>query len=884
MPSWIDFKNAHPHDMMWPVSMLYSCNIAEGLGWDTAVLDLHVEKLSRSAIVARVLSFRPDVLLVDSMTATVHLAREIADTVRQRRPETHIWAIGQHATAEPADLLFEDGCFDGAILGECDAVVPGLLTENWERAVDGCAVWEDGAIRIRGQRGEVHDLDALPPLDPTGLLLQRYHMKSFHVSSFRKPRWGFLLTSRGCPYECTFCSPTLRQSYGRQFRAQSAGRVVDDMRRLHANHGIDAFYLIDDIVSLERSRIVELCDILRRDNPGIRWAIQTRADALDRDVLRLMSKAGCVAVKIGVESGSDRVLQTLKKGETTAQIRDAVQEIHDAGLSLTACFMVGNPDETVDEIEQTKRFAKELRADMIQVAFNTPYPGSALHEQCRDRIRDLGNFSHYDTRQVNLSRVDDATLDRLQRRFYLEYFSHSPMLLKYLRHRGIYRIFETGELALVISTLKYLLFQHDRGALDEDTDVASASGRGCGLWLRPVSRHKVCLTAKERRKLVGYLLHGKARPGGRERFQDAAARYLGASRTFSFESGRTALAFVLRSLDLPPGGVVVLPSYGFFSLVGVIEALGLQPRFAPIDPETMALDPKALAAHLEGVSCVILIHPFGQAAPVEEILEICDRHGVTMVEDASQSTGASIDGRKAGTFGAAGVFSLVAGKNLQTFGGGLAVSSDPALIRRMEALWSGPGVAEPTAIERGRVREGLMQWALTTRLGFRTIAYPAFHVLSELAPEHFSAMFREPRVIFDTQRPMVRLSDFQGDLGCLELLELNRRNEARRLNALELMERLTSVPRIRFQRYRSDAVNTFNALAVRVADARPFQRELLRAGVDSREDYMEWFGSRPDFPEEVLYLPNHPGMEARDLEIVIRAVLRWSGAAADIKA
>ena len=458
--------------------MLYACRIATGQGWSTAVLDLHVEHLSRAAAVARILSFRPDLLLVDSMSATVPLARDLATVVRTKLPRTRIWAIGQHATVQPSDLLTGDGAFDGALQGELDAGLPGLLALRGERAVDGCAVWEEGTIRTLGERAMLLDLDTLPPLDPAELHLSRYHMSSFHVPSFRRSRWGFLLTSRGCPYECTFCSPTLRQSYGRQFRAQSADRVVDDMRRLHRDHRVDTYYLIDDIASLDRGRMVEICDHLRCGNPGIRWAIQTRADAVDRDLLRLLKEAGCIAVKIGVESGSDRILETLKKGVTTTEIRAAVREIHAVGLSLTACFMVGNPDETVADIRQTMRFAKELRADMIQVAFNTPYPGSALHEQSPQPVRDLGNYSHYDARQVNLSRVEDATLDRLQRRFYLEYFTHPPLLLRYLRRRGLYSLFGKNELALIGRTLRYLLLRPGRGALEEGADGALAAGRG----------------------------------------------------------------------------------------------------------------------------------------------------------------------------------------------------------------------------------------------------------------------------------------------------------------------------------------------------------------------------------------------------------------------
>jgi dTDP-4-amino-4,6-dideoxygalactose transaminase len=258
--------------------------------------------------------------------------------------------------------------------------------------------------------------------------------------------------------------------------------------------------------------------------------------------------------------------------------------------------------------------------------------------------------------------------------------------------------------------------------------------------------------------------------------------------------------------------------------------------------------------------------------PVHALLEVCNhaQPAVPLVEDASQSTGAALDGRKAGTWGRAGVFSLVSGKNLQTFGGGLCASGDAQVAARIQALYEASVPAREDAT-RAAVRAGMMKWSLATRTGFVGGVFAPFLALSEAAPSRFAAMFHEERRPFDASAATRRLSDLQGTLGCLELAEVDSRNATRLRNALRLHECLADLPGIQLQRFNPAADNTFNAVAARVADAGQLAKRLLRRGIDSRTDYMQWYGPKA-FSEGVLYLPNHPGLGRRDVDRVARAV------------
>ncbi len=438
---WMTFRNTHPHDLMWPCSLLYGKAIARDAGWQADIVDLHVEPLHEPALLDRMAKRRYNLVLVDTMTPTASLAKATARRLLDAWPQGRFFGIGQHATERSTDLLGSDSPFEGVLLGEWEAALPALLA--------GDPLPEEKVL--------VDDVDALPPLSPAGIRMDRYRMRSVTVPDFGVHRWGFLLTSRGCPYPCTFCSATLRQTHGTAFRAQSAERVVDDMLRLYTDFGVNAYYFIDDVFTLKRQRVLDICDLLIRRKSPVRFVVQTRPDLVDPEMCAALKGAGCVAVKMGIESGSPRVLKRIRKNATTSEMLAGARAVKGAGMALTAYYMLGHPDETLDEVAQTRELAREIDADMIQVAFHTPYPGSESWQEFSDLVHDPAKLNHYETQHANPSQIPNEELERLQRRFYLEYYLEPRTLSRYLRRRALYRAADPAEWRLVASTLRYLL-------------------------------------------------------------------------------------------------------------------------------------------------------------------------------------------------------------------------------------------------------------------------------------------------------------------------------------------------------------------------------------------------------------------------------------------
>ena len=391
---------------------------------------------------------------------------------------------------------------------------------------------------------------------------------------------------------------------------------------------------------------------------------------------------------------------------------------------------------------------------------------------------------------------------------------------------------------------------------------------------RAIPRHNVNLTSKELQLVLAAALGQGDHTGGRVRFQENCCQYFGTSHAIAVESGRTSLHLALHGLDLAPGSIVVLPRYCFFSLVHVVEGMGLVPRFAPIDPDTYAMDPRELEAHIHDASAVVFIHPFGQIADVVGLQSICSARGIPLIEDASQATGAKWGVHRAGAIGDIGVFSLVSGKNMQTFGGGLVITSRDDVARRIHARMKS-SKNQTSKKTQAAFRSGLQRWFLTTPVGFKSVMHPLTLGLQTIAPAKLDAMFHEEHLPYDPHRELFFLSDTQGALGSLELEELDRRNAIRRTNALRMLDGLRGLHRLGLPCFDDTAENSFNAVAVKTTEAQCLAHNLRQRGFDTRSDYMEWYGNQTDFDEDVIYLPNHPGMTTEDIDRLVDAVRNY---------
>ena len=209
-----------------------------------------------------------------------------------------------------------------------------------------------------------------------GGILRRVHCQSVAT----------LLTSRGCPYQCAFCGS--KSMWARKIRAHSIPYCVELMEELIARYHLDGFSFLDDELVTDRKRILALCaEIQRRGlHRKIRWEAHSTATSANEEVFRAMQEAGCVNVRIGIESGSEKILRFLKKGQATVKKNLlAVRAARDAGLSVFGSFILGSPEETVDDVLETINFIRHSGLNSCAVFVAVPYPGTELFTICREK-------------------------------------------------------------------------------------------------------------------------------------------------------------------------------------------------------------------------------------------------------------------------------------------------------------------------------------------------------------------------------------------------------------------------------------------------------------------------------------------------------------------
>jgi len=439
--SWMRVSHPHPENVMAPISLGYAAAEARRRGHGALILDTELGGWTFESLKRTILEECPDLLVVESLTPSWDGVRMLARDLRDDGMKAGILAVGQQASCDP-DGLVGTG-IDAAAIDEFDRTVAdvadALEGHRGLDAVPGLYLLAERLSPVRtADRPFIQDLDSLP-MPPHAELVPRPYRVHHPVGVPRRLRWGFILSSRGCPYRCVYCSPTLRNSFHRNLRTRSAASVIEELRVLRSV-GATVVHFKDDTFTLDRGRVEELCEQMIRQDVRLPFTVQTRCDAVDEPLLRLMARAGLRTVSLGVESGSPRILDLMEKGETVSQARAAFAAAHAAGVRTVGYFMLGFPSETREEMQATLDLCRDLQPDVVQVAFFTPYPGSPAWEQLvgPDASRESKRpFAHHYNADATWSSVDPAEIRAMQRRFYLGYMLSPRVHLRYLARKGL---------------------------------------------------------------------------------------------------------------------------------------------------------------------------------------------------------------------------------------------------------------------------------------------------------------------------------------------------------------------------------------------------------------------------------------------------------------
>ena len=358
-----------------PLGIMYVAAYAEKYTkHQIEILDAQVEQLNYTQIEHEIGKRSPDIVGITTMTFSLIDSISTAKIVKKIDDGIKVILGGPHVGIYPEETI-EFPEVDYLVIGEGEITFTELL-QNFSdkdklRNVKGLVFKHNGDIVNTGLREFIKDLDALP-------------YPARHITPYKKYRSLLaketsittMITSRGCPYRCTFCN---RPHMGKRFRARSASNVVDEMEEC-TKMGINEIAIYDDTFTLDRQRAMDICDIILSRGLKIKWDIRTRVDVIDKDLLIKLKQAGCNRIHYGIEAGTPEMLKVLRKGINLEQAENAIKWSKEVGISTLAYFMIGSPGETREQIMQTIDFAKKLEPDFAHFSITTPFPATKLYE------------------------------------------------------------------------------------------------------------------------------------------------------------------------------------------------------------------------------------------------------------------------------------------------------------------------------------------------------------------------------------------------------------------------------------------------------------------------------------------------------------------------
>ncbi len=419
---------------MPPLGLAYIAAAAEQEGHSVSILDCPALGLGMSDVERQIRRARPDIVGVTSTTPQIGRAMKVVDLAKKAVPD--IWTVvgGPHVTVLPEQTLAENKALDLCVVGEGESTfveLAGVL----ERGVDieqrlsgvrGIAFRQgDGSI-VRTGRRPPEDLEKLPL--PARHLLP---MRQYQVLG-KRGLVPNVLSSRGCAYHCIFClTPCI---FGR-YRARSAESVVDEIETIHSEYGFSKFEFSDDLFTKDPRRVRRICDLMRSRGLDLEWGCSARVDLVDQGLLETMKRAGCSTIYYGVESGTQRILDFIRKGTNISQINRAFKITKRAGIEIFASFMMGFPGETKRDIERTISFAKKLAPSYAQFSIATPYPGTALWRMVKRAGMLLPKtWTDYTATKVliKLKELPEKQIERLFRKAYESFYLSPRFLLSHL--------------------------------------------------------------------------------------------------------------------------------------------------------------------------------------------------------------------------------------------------------------------------------------------------------------------------------------------------------------------------------------------------------------------------------------------------------------------
>lgn len=434
-PSPDDAANTAMYASMPPLGLLYIAAVLQQEGIEVTILDQSAQGYSFTATVNWALHEVPDLLGISSLLSSSQTAVMLARAIKQRAPNIPIVFGNHHASFNAERLLHTYPWIDYVVRGEgehvCRDLVGSLANPQALKDITGLTFRHHGHIVSTPDRPVITNIDQLP-FPARHLIPHNYHNTVVGINVAPK-QFTTLLSSRGCPFQCRFCSCTSHSQH--QWRPRSIENILAELHSL-MNNGYQQAMFVDDNLTVQPQRVLDLCTQMIREKINLEWMCEGRVDQASRSLLQAMVAAGCRMIYFGIESANPHILAYYRKQITPQQASKAIQNARDAGIDvIVGSFIIGAPEETLEDIERTLSFARRLPLDIVQINVLRANPGTPIwNELVKAGVID--EAKHWETGafipEVCPKAVQLETLEVLMNHHYRHFLLHPRFLLRQL--------------------------------------------------------------------------------------------------------------------------------------------------------------------------------------------------------------------------------------------------------------------------------------------------------------------------------------------------------------------------------------------------------------------------------------------------------------------
>ena len=416
-----------------PLNLMYLASSLEKESYSVKIIDDDLLQQGYEKIANQVEKINPPVVGVTAGTSTIKSALKYLELIKKNVPEVLTVIGGPHTTFMPYETLKDSEYLDVVVMGEGEETMVELtdhsIKNNQNIADIKGIVYRDsssGKLKTTEKRSLIKDLDSIP--------FPARHLVPFSDYDATQDQTGGIITSRGCVYNCNYCSSSLIM--GKKFRSRSPNNVVDEIEELIDTYHINDIGFMDDTFMLNKKRASEIADEIKTRDLDISFVASSRVDRVDKDLLENLKSSGLKTIYYGVESGSQRILDLMKKGITLKNVEDAVRIAKDVNLDVLTSFILGYPGETEEDMDKTIDFSTKLDSDYCQYSILTPFPGTPIYDDLIEKnLIDNDEWNKYTVLKPILKYSEIGLSKKMVERklatAYLKFYTRPKYLLKH---------------------------------------------------------------------------------------------------------------------------------------------------------------------------------------------------------------------------------------------------------------------------------------------------------------------------------------------------------------------------------------------------------------------------------------------------------------------